>query len=25
VVITLVMFFVITLIHNWLGVWPFPG
>src|SRR6056297_4034280 len=25
VVITLVMFFVITFIHNWLGVWPFPG
>src|SRR6056297_230128 len=25
VVITVVMFLVITLIHNWLGVWPFPG
>lgn len=25
VVITLVMFVVITAIHAWLGVWPFPG
>jgi uncharacterized membrane protein len=25
VVITVVMFLVITFIHNWLGVWPFPG
>ncbi|WP_186766537.1 NnrU family protein [Puniceibacterium confluentis] len=25
VVITLVMFAVITAIHTWLGVWPFPG
>ena len=25
VVITLVMFGVITAIHAWLGVWPFPG
>ncbi|NHQ74491.1 NnrU family protein [Roseovarius gahaiensis] len=25
VVITLVMFGVISWIHNWLGVWPFPG
>ncbi|SHL46256.1 Uncharacterized membrane protein [Roseovarius litoreus] len=25
VVITLVLFGVMTGIHNWLGVWPFPG
>lgn len=25
VVITLVMFLAITFVHNWLGVWPFPG
>ncbi|WP_397544034.1 NnrU family protein [Roseovarius salis] len=25
VAITLVMFGAITWIHNWLGVWPFPG
>ncbi len=25
VIITVVMFLVITFIHNWLGVWPFPG
>jgi len=25
VVITVVMFLTITFIHNWLGVWPFPG
>ncbi|MFO7770830.1 MAG: NnrU family protein [Roseovarius gahaiensis] len=25
VLITLVMFGVISWIHNWLGVWPFPG
>ncbi|MET4102500.1 putative membrane protein [Roseovarius sp. MBR-78] len=25
VVITLVLFFAMTFIHNWLGVWPFPG
>src|SRR6056297_151718 len=25
VVITLVLFLVMTAIHNWLGVWPFPG
>lgn len=25
VVITLVMFFAMTFVHNWLGVWPFPG
>ncbi|MHA7850202.1 NnrU family protein [Roseovarius sp.] len=25
VVITLVLFGVMTAIHNWLGVWPFPG
>lgn len=25
VVITIVAFLVITYIHNWLGVWPFPG
>ncbi|SEM01106.1 NnrU protein [Roseovarius azorensis] len=24
-VITVVMFLAITFIHNWLGVWPFPG
>ena len=25
VVITVVMFAIITAIHAWLGVWPFPG
>ena len=25
VVITIVMFLAITFVHNWLGVWPFPG
>ncbi|MDA7426466.1 NnrU family protein [Thalassococcus lentus] len=25
VIITIVMFAVITAIHTWLGVWPFPG
>ncbi|ARE83973.1 NnrU protein [Roseovarius sp. EC-HK134] len=25
VVITIVLFLVMTAIHNWLGVWPFPG
>jgi len=25
VVITLVLYFVMTWIHAWLGVWPFPG
>ncbi|PKQ12921.1 MAG: hypothetical protein CVT70_05675 [Alphaproteobacteria bacterium HGW-Alphaproteobacteria-1] len=25
VIITLVLFFVMTFVHNWLGVWPFPG
>ena len=25
VVITIVAFLVMTYIHNWLGVWPFPG
>ena len=25
VVITLVLFFAMTFVHNWLGVWPFPG
>lgn len=25
VAITIVMFLAITLVHNWLGVWPFPG
>lgn len=25
VIITLVLFGVMTAIHNWLGVWPFPG
>src|SRR6056297_4230502 len=25
VVITLVLFFGMTFVHNWLGVWPFPG
>lgn len=25
VVVTVVMFLAITFIHNWLGVWPFPG
>ena len=24
-VITVVMFLAIAFIHNWLGVWPFPG
>lgn len=25
VIITLVLFFAMTFVHNWLGVWPFPG
>lgn len=25
VVITIVLFLIMTAIHNWLGVWPFPG
>jgi uncharacterized membrane protein len=25
VVITVVMFLAIAFVHNWLGVWPFPG
>lgn len=25
VVITVVLFFAMTFVHNWLGVWPFPG
>jgi len=25
VVITVVLFFGMTFVHNWLGVWPFPG
>ena len=25
VVITIIMFLAIALVHNWLGVWPFPG
>ncbi|MET4129190.1 NnrU family protein [Roseovarius sp. MBR-6] len=25
VIITVVLFLVMTFIHNWLGVWPFPG
>ncbi|HKL65291.1 MAG TPA: NnrU family protein, partial [Roseovarius sp.] len=25
VVITVVLFLVMTFVHNWLGVWPFPG
>jgi len=25
VIVTVVMFLAITFIHNWLGVWPFPG
>jgi len=24
-VITVVVFFVVTFLHNWLGVWPFPA
>lgn len=24
-VITLVVFFIVTFLHNWLGVWPFPA
>ncbi|WP_297772979.1 NnrU family protein [uncultured Roseovarius sp.] len=25
VIITVVLFLVMTFVHNWLGVWPFPG
>ncbi|MFU8835859.1 NnrU family protein [Roseovarius autotrophicus] len=25
VIITIVLFFAMTFVHNWLGVWPFPG